>query len=1047
VAKSKLYTTNYRDAQVFRDANGDGVLNEPNEILLQTDENGAFSALPGKGRFILKGGFDINTGDANPYDLLTAPNNARSIGTLTSLWQSLLNRGATTLKIAKILNLPSKFSLPKFSAVPIEDISDKTQELAARKEAQADLLTQWVSRIADTTFGARFAAQGLEGDALKAAVQAAENETIGNFAQALLDSGQKQVDLSDRDTVRALLNATLNRSGIDLSNAQLDQSAQAASEINAQYDTAPKDKLDELEEIADNSAEVFAARDFGTLVEEYTGANLDDQVRNEDIFIAAPALDFVDQDTGASPSDGTTNDNTPAFNGRVSASAIQVNVYRDGAKIDSVPASNGAWSYASPPLADGRYRFSFAGVNALGNEGDLSQPEDLTVDTAPPAVPTVTPASGTNANPTVRGTWKAGAGESLIVSVGGQAYTEGNGLTIAPNQTWSVKLVAPLAPGVYDVVARAEDIAGNARLDASLNELVVQAVASGFALSSDAPAGVPVREGGAIVFSVAPNGGALTAGATLTLSLGGAGGQATAADFNPSAQAASFAVGDANAKTLGFAIVKDGLKEGVETYLATLLDAAGNVLATLSGLIDDPPNLPPAVSGVADIAGATGVALALPNLAFSDADGDALTVTLTATGGTLGGVADADPSTPGVQLIGSPSAVTAAFAGATFAGANAGAGSVGVSVSDGVNPAVSANVGVTLTNASIFELSGPATAVEGDQVVFTVARAGDSSKAATVNFSLAPGGGASQADYGEAKVSGATVTDLSASGGTLAFPAGSAQATISLSLLADGIPETGETLTATLLANPSDPAGMIDVAKGSLSVALQDPPTTRFTLSSDAIGSVPTPEGGFIVFTVTPNEFLLSDTDLALNLVPASDFSPASQTIAFKAGETSARTVAVQVIEDNLAEGVKSYQATLLEGSVAVSAISGLTSDPRTTQFTLRSDGTAPGVPIKEGATVTFTVIPDGPVTSDTTLTLSLDGAPVGGAPELASPDDFSPAVQSIHFAAGETAPHSVSVFVVDNDGAGVVFEGYQATLLDGFSNPIALLTGLIDTI
>lgn len=1047
MAKSKTYTTSYRDAQVFRDTNGDGVLNEPGEALLQTDENGSFVAVPGKGRFILKGGFDIDTGDANPYDLLTAPTNARSVGTLTSLWQSLLNRGATTLKISKILNLPSKFSLPKYGAARIQDITDKTQELAARKEAQADLLTQWVSRIADTTFGARFAAMGLKGEALKAAVQAAENQTIGNFAQALLDSGQKQVDLSDRDTIRALLANTLNRSGIDLADTQLDQSAQAASEINGQFDAAPKDKLDELEKIADNSAEVFAARDFDVLTDRYTGAGLQDQVQNENIFVPAPILTFVDADTGSDASDGITNDNSPVLVGQVGPSAAQVNVYRDGVKIAAVPVSNGIWSYASPLLADGRYNFSFAGVNALGAEGAQSPTETLTIDTQGPAVPTVTPIGGTEQTPTVRGIWKAGAGDALSVTIAGQTYVEGNGLTVSPNQTWSVKLAAPLPPGVYDVIAQASDAAGNVSKDSTAGEVIVQSVASGFTLSSDAPAGTAVREGGTVTFSIAPAGGALTSPATLTLSLGGAGGQATADDFAPSTQTVSFATGESGTKTVSVTLLKDGLKEGAESYLANLLDASGKTVATLSGLIDDPANASPAISGAANVSGNAGTAIALPNLSFSDADNDTLRVTLTPTGGELGGVADADAVAAGIQLIGSPAAVTAAFANATFTGAAAGTGNVAVSASDGVNAPVAANVGISLAAGSIFEISGPTSAVEGNELAYAVTRTGDTSKAASVNFSLAPGGGASQADYGTLSVSGATSANLGPAGGTLVFAAGSTQAKVSFSVLTDSLTETGETLTATLLANPADSAGTVNAAKASSTVELQDPQAIRFILSSDAAGGVPTPEGGFIVFTVTPNEFLLTDTVLTLNLTAPSDFAPASQTISFKAGDTSARTVAVQVVEDNLAEGVKSYQATLLEGNVAIGALTGLTSDPRTTQFTLRSDGTAPGVPIKEGTTITFTVIPDGPVTRDTNLSLVLDGAQVGGAPQLASPDDFSPSFLNIHFAAGETAPHSVSVFVVDNDGAGVVFEGYQATLLDAFSNPLAVLTGLIDTI
>jgi hypothetical protein len=1048
VAKNKTYTTAYRDAMVFRDANGNGVLDEPAELPLRTGADGAFSAPGGKGRFLLTGGFDIDTGEANPYALLSAPKAARSLGPLTSLWQSLLDRGASQNKIKKLVGVPLDFSLNKYAAQPLDtDNPDRNQERGERKEGQVSLLTQWVSRIADTTFGARFAALGLAGEALKAAVQAAEDKVIGDFAQALLNSGQKNIDLSDQGTVRALLGVTLAASQVNLTSDQLDQASQAASAINAQYREAPADKLDELAKIADNSAEVFAARDFGTLVDEYTGTNLDDQVQTGNLYIPAPTNVAFADDTGASATDRVTRDDTPAFAGRVDSLAVQVNVYRDGAKIDSVPASNGAWSYASPSLADGHYSFAFKGVNALGNEGAFSRTEELTVDTAPPAVPTVTPVSGTNANPTVRGTWKAGAGERLSVEIAGQTYTEGNGLTVSPNQTWSVKLAGPLDPGVYDVIARATDVAGNVSADASSNELVVNGVASGFTLTADAAAGVPAREGGAIVFSIAPNGGALTAGATLSLKLGGAGGQATAADFNPSALTVSFAVGDAAPKAASVAVFADGLKEGVESYSATLLDAAGNVLATFSGLIDDPPNQPPAVSGVADIAGATGVALALPNLAFSDADGDALTVTLTASGGTLGGVADADPAKAGVQLTGSPAAVTAAFAGATFSGANAGLGSVGVSVSDGTNPAVPANIGVTLTNASIFELGGPATAVEGSQAVYAVTRVGDLSKPALVDFVLVPGSGASKADYGAPTVSGAQGSNLGASGGTLSFAAGAAQATIALPILADGVAETGETLFVGLSANPSDKSGgTISLTKGSATVALQDA-QNRFALNASASGSAPTPEGDSLIFTVTPNGPVDADTALTLKLEGATvgsvsklastaDFNPSGQTINFKAGDTAPRSVVVTVASDGLDEGLEGYRASLLDGaSKTVASITGLIDDSG------NSPPVVSGVANVTGAGPLF-ALPDLKFSDQDNDTLTVTATATGGAlGDVTDAAPSTPGVQLVGSPAAVTAAFANATFFASEISGNVA-----VSVSDGVNPPVSANIGVTVT-
>ncbi len=78
-----------------------------------------------------------------------------------------------------------------------------------------------------------------------------------------------------------------------------------------------------------------------------------------------------------------------------------------------------------------------------------------------------------------------------------------------------------------------------------------------------------------------------------------------------------------------------------------------------------------------------GVAAALANFTVSDPDGDDLTVTLTAINGAVGGLTDADANAAGIQLTGTASAINTALAGATFTATNAGAASVGISVTDG----------------------------------------------------------------------------------------------------------------------------------------------------------------------------------------------------------------------------------------------------------------------------------------------------------------------------------------------------------------------------
>ncbi|MDY0073735.1 MAG: cadherin domain-containing protein [Thauera sp.] len=98
-------------------------------------------------------------------------------------------------------------------------------------------------------------------------------------------------------------------------------------------------------------------------------------------------------------------------------------------------------------------------------------------------------------------------------------------------------------------------------------------------------------------------------------------------------------------------------------------------------------NYVPTLSGVPSSAqGITvGSPAALADFSVGDQDStNILTVTLTTTNGILGGLIDADPSTPGIQLSGSAADINTALAAATFTASAAGAASITIRVSDGV---------------------------------------------------------------------------------------------------------------------------------------------------------------------------------------------------------------------------------------------------------------------------------------------------------------------------------------------------------------------------
>ena len=103
-------------------------------------------------------------------------------------------------------------------------------------------------------------------------------------------------------------------------------------------------------------------------------------------------------------------------------------------------------------------------------------------------------------------------------------------------------------------------------------------------------------------------------------------------------------------------------------------------------------NYAPTLNGVPLTAQAVTAGTAADLADFTVADRDvnhSLTVTLTATNGSLSGLIDADANTAGIQLTGTARAVNTALAAAKFTATAAGAASIGISVSDGVKSATS----------------------------------------------------------------------------------------------------------------------------------------------------------------------------------------------------------------------------------------------------------------------------------------------------------------------------------------------------------------------
>jgi hypothetical protein len=174
------------------------------------------------------------------------------------------------------------------------------------------------------------------------------------------------------------------------------------------------------------------------------------------------------------PANGSvTNNNRPVYSGTAPANST-VTVFVDGTSRGTTTTdAAGNWTLTPPtPLADGPHQtYATAQLSGQGLSGS-SNTNSFTVDTTPPAAPTVAlPANGsvTNDNtPNYAGL--ADAGSTLTVVVDG---TPIGTTTATAGGVWTFTPSTPLADGTHTVRARASDPAGNTSVDSNTNTFVV----------------------------------------------------------------------------------------------------------------------------------------------------------------------------------------------------------------------------------------------------------------------------------------------------------------------------------------------------------------------------------------------------------------------------------------------------------------------------------------------------------------------------------------------------------------------------------------------
>jgi len=312
--------------------------------------------------------------------------------------------------------------------------------------------------------------------------------------------------------------------------------------------------------------------------------------------------DNVPSDVGPVPNGGFTNDLTPSLSGTLSSVLLgdqTLYVYRNGnpTPVGAAIVSGTTWTFTDASLADGTYTYTARVVDSAAQQGSLSSPYVITVDTAPPAAPIVTNVTELAGDPNPDDLITNDATQILTVS--GQA-----GCTIGVYTSGGV----PVASSLYTVSETAGtytvNFGGNILADGSYCVTLTDAAANEsaasiqFTIDTTAPAQIVLIT--AVTDNLAPYTGLLANGATTndtapdlagTLSVALGGGEVVAIYRN------GLRLGTALISGTTWSYADTGLVNGTTyNYIARVEDAAGNQGPSSNTFTLSIDTLPPAQS-------------------------------------------------------------------------------------------------------------------------------------------------------------------------------------------------------------------------------------------------------------------------------------------------------------------------------------------------------------------------------------------------------------------------------------------------------------------
>ncbi len=180
-----------------------------------------------------------------------------------------------------------------------------------------------------------------------------------------------------------------------------------------------------------------------------------------------------------------TNDPTPVIAGTAEIGST-VTVVVAGATYSTTADGSGNWSIDTgsdtpdsgtfSPDVNGTNEVAVTSTDAAGNSTSDATSNELTIDTTPPATPTVTAQVTNDPTPVIAGT--AEIGSTVTVVVAGATYSttadgSGNWSIDTGSDTPDSGTFSPNVNGTNEVAVTSTDAAGNSTSDATSNELTI----------------------------------------------------------------------------------------------------------------------------------------------------------------------------------------------------------------------------------------------------------------------------------------------------------------------------------------------------------------------------------------------------------------------------------------------------------------------------------------------------------------------------------------------------------------------------------------------